>query len=63
MDPGKEGKMIKVYFDGITEMGCCIKNAMVVLPADYTMNQFVKAVKNAGYKGFMLPTMKRFVFI
>ena len=54
-------KMIKVYFDGETEMGCYIKNAMVVLPEDYTMNQLVTAIKNAGYTRFMLSTMKRLV--
>ena len=52
---------IKVYFDGETEMGCYIQNAMVVLPEDYTMNQLVTAIKNAGYTRFMLPTMKRLV--
>ena len=55
--------MIKVYFYGITEMGCFIKNAMVVVPEDYTMNQLVKAIKENGYKAFMLDTMKRFVEI
>ena len=53
--------MTRIYFDGVTEMGCVIKNAMVVLPEDYTMNQMVKAIKEAGYKMFMLNTMKRFV--
>lgn len=55
--------MTTVYFDGITEMGSCIKNAMVVLPEDYTMNQLVKAIKENGYMMFMLPTMKRFMKI
>lgn len=54
-------KEIKVYFDGITEMGCIIKNAMVVVPEDYTMNQMVNAIKDARYKMFKLDTMKRFV--
>ena len=44
-------------------MGCCIYNAMVVVPEDYTMNQLVKAIKENGYKAFMLNTMKRFVNI
>lgn len=44
-------------------MGCCIQNAMVVVSEDYTMNQMVKAIKEAGYKAFMLNTMKRFVTI
>lgn len=55
--------MKKVYFDGITEMGCVIKNAMVVVPEDCTMNQMVNAIKANGYKMFMLETMKRFVEI
>lgn len=55
--------MTRIYFTGITEMGCCIKNAMVVVPEDYTMNQLVKAIKDNGYKAFMLATMKRFVNI
>lgn len=53
--------MTRIYFTGITEMGCCIQNAMVVVPEDYTMNQMVQAIKAAGYKMFMLNTMKRFV--
>ena len=53
--------MKKVYFDGITEMGCVIKNAMVVVSEDYTMNQMVKAIKDNGYKMFKLDSMKRFV--
>ena len=57
----KEKEMKKVYFDGITEMGCVIKNAMVVVSEDYTMNQMVKAIKENGYKMFKLDSMKRFV--
>lgn len=53
--------MIKVYFDGITNMGCCIKNAMMVLPEDYTMTQVVNEVKRLGYQMFKLDTMKVFV--
>mgnify|MGYP007070091624 CR=1 FL=1 len=56
-------KMTRIYFTGITEMGCCIQNAMVVIPEDYTMNQMAKAIKTAGYKMFMLSTMKKFVEI
>ena len=56
-------KMIKVYFTGITEMGCCIYGASVFVPEDYTMNQMVQAIKEAGYKMFMLNTMKRFVAV
>ena len=53
--------MTRVYFNGVTEMGCYIQNAMVVLPEDYTMSQLVNAIKEAGYKMFMLDTMKRLV--
>lgn len=52
---------MRVYFDGITEMGCVIKDAMVVVPEEYTMNQMVKAIKDEGYKMFKLNTMKIFV--
>lgn len=55
--------MTRIYFTGITEMGCCIQNAMVVVPEEYTMNQMVQAIKTAGYKMFMLNTMKRFVAV
>ena len=54
-------KDIKVYFDGITkEYGCYIPNAYVILPEDYTMNQFVSAIK-ANYQMFKLRSMKVFV--
>lgn len=52
--------MTKIYFYGITEMGSCIQDAMVVVPEDYTMNQLVQAIKAAGYKMFKLNTMKVF---
>lgn len=55
--------MEKVYFYGITEMGCCIQNACVFVPNDYTMNQLVTAIKEAGYKAFKLNTMRIFVEI
>lgn len=55
--------MIKVYFDGQLECGAYIKNAMVILPEDYTMNQLVKAIKEAGYISFMTDTMKKAVII
>lgn len=56
-------RMTKIYFDGERESGAYIRNAMVVLPEDYTMTQFVRAIKEAGYTRFMLPTMKRLVSI
>ncbi len=45
----------------ITQMGCVVY-ASIKVPEDYTMNQVVQAVKQAGYKEFRLvDTMKRFV--
>jgi Mg/Co/Ni transporter MgtE len=54
---------VKVYFDGELESGAYIQNAMVVLNEDWTMGQVVKAIKESGYKSFMLRTMKRLVRI
>ena len=55
-------KKIKVQFYGITAMGCgCY--ASVIVPEDYTMNQLVQAIKNAGYTAFRTETMKRIVEI
>lgn len=55
--------MTKVYFDGITEMGSVIKNAMAVVSEDWTMNEIVTEISEQGYKMFKLDTMKRFVEI
>nr|DAL50896.1 MAG TPA_asm: hypothetical protein [Caudoviricetes sp.] len=55
--------MIKVYFNGLTEYGSCIYDAVVFVPEDYTMNQLVSAIKEEGYSAFMLPSMRRFVKI
>lgn len=55
--------MTRIYFDGITEMGCVIKDAMVVVNEDYTMTQLVNAIKANGYKMFKLNTMKIFVAV
>lgn len=52
--------MKKVYFMGITNMGCCIMNACVTVSNDYTMTELVRAIKNADYKAFKLNTMSRF---
>ena len=42
-------KTMKVQFYGITTMGCgCY--ASVIVPEDYTMNQLVTAIRNAGYR-------------
>lgn len=53
-------KMTKVYFNGITEMGSCITNAMVVVPEDYTMSEIVRAIKANGYRYFLLEGMRRY---
>lgn len=53
-------KMVKVYFNGITEMGCCITDAMVVVPEDYTMGEIVRAIKANGYRYFRLDGMRRY---
>lgn len=55
--------MTTVYFDGQLECGAYIQNAMVVVPEDYTMNQLVTAIKNAGYISFMTRTMRTLVEI
>lgn len=55
--------MIKVYFDGQLECGAYVQNACVILHEDYTMRQFVNAVKEAGYVSFMTRNMKRLVEI
>lgn len=54
----KGEEMTRVYFDGITEMGCSIKNAMVTVSDDWTMNEIVEAIKDQRYIFFKLPTMK-----
>lgn len=57
-------KQVKVYFDGELECGAYIQGAMVVLNEDWTMTQLVKAIKESGYKSFMLiESMRRLVRI
>ena len=56
-------KKVNVYFDGELESGVYVQNAMVVLNEDWTMSQVVRAIKESGYKSFMLRTMKRLVRI
>lgn len=56
-------KEVKIYFDGITERGSVIKDAMVILREDYTSNQLVNEIKEGGFQYFMLPSMRRFVKI
>lgn len=57
----KERAMKTLDISGITQMGCVVY-ASIKVPEDYTMNQVVQAVKQAGYKEFRLvDTMKRFV--
>lgn len=53
--------MTKVYFDGVTkEYGSYVQNACVILPEDYTMTQFINAIKDR-YQMFKLPSMKKLV--
>lgn len=56
-------KNIKVYFDGTLECGAHIQGAMVIVPEDYTMNQLVTAIREAGYITFRTETMNRAVSI
>lgn len=55
--------MTTIYFNGQLECGAYIQNAMVIVPEDYTMNQLVTAIKNAGYISFMTRTMRTLVKI
>lgn len=55
--------MTVVYFNGQLECGAFIQSASVTVPKDYTMNQLVTAIRNAGYISFMTATMKRLVEI
>ena len=60
MTATKGENMITLNIQGVTdEMGCVVYSTIRV-PADYTMNEVVKAVKNAGYSMFRLDTMKVF---
>lgn len=56
-------EMERVYFTGITNSGCCIYGAMVEVRKDYGMAELVRAIKNDGYKMFMLDTMRRFATV
>lgn len=56
-------EMERVYFTGITNGGCCIQGAMVVVRKDCGMAELVRAIKNDGYKMFMLDTMRRFATV
>lgn len=53
----------RVYFDGQLACGAYIQNACVFVQEDYTMEQLVTAIKEAGYVCFMTKTMKRLVMI
>lgn len=55
--------MMKVYFNGQTNNGAFIYGAMVTVHEDYTMNELVTAIRNAGYVSFMTETMKTLVKI
>lgn len=52
--------MKKIYFDAITEMGCCIKSACMELPEDYTMTEVVTEAKRRGYLMIKLDVMTKF---
>lgn len=52
-------KTTMVYFNGVLNCGAYIFGACVEVPEEYTMNQLVTAIKNAGYKQFMTETMRR----
>ena len=51
-------KTIKVYFNGVLNCGAFIYGAEVEVREDYGMGELVRAIKAAGYKSFMLPSMK-----
>jgi hypothetical protein len=55
--------MKKVYFNGQLTSGAYIQNACVTVNEDYTMNQLVTAIREAGYVSFMTQTMNRLVKI
>lgn len=55
--------MKKMYFDGQTENGSYIQNAMIIVPEDETMNQIVTAIKEQGYSYFKLDSMRKLVKI
>ena len=53
-----ERKETEVVFNGVLNCGAFIYGASVIVPEDYTMLEIVKAIKEAGYKEFMLPSMR-----
>ena len=55
--------MTTVYFDGQLVSGAYIQNAYVTVDEDYTMNQLVTTIREAGYVAFMTQTMNRLVKI
>ena len=55
--------MTTVYFDGQLASGAYIQNACVTINEDYTMNQLVTAIREAGYVSFMTQTMNKLVKI
>ena len=54
-----ERKETEVFFNGVLNCGAFIYGASVIVPEDYTRLEIVKAIKDAGYKEFMLPGMRR----
>lgn len=50
----------KIYFVGILNCGACIYGAEVDVRKGCGMGELVRAIKAAGYKAFMLDTMRVF---
>lgn len=56
--------MTTLEIQAITKEYGCIVYTTIKVSEDYTMNEVVTAVRNAGYKAFRLVnTMKRFVTV
>lgn len=51
--------MKKVYFNGVLKCGAYVQDACVIVSCDCTMNELVKAIKEAGYTQFMTGGMSR----
>ena len=53
-----ERKFKEITFNGVLNCGAFIYGASVTVPEDYRMSELVRAIKQAGYKQFMLDGMK-----
>lgn len=56
-------KYEKIYFYGETELGAYVQGAMALVREDAGMSEIVRAIREAGYVRFMLPSMRCFVKI